>query len=197
MKKVISAILISFLIQTTGCSATKDTNQQPQTPNTSISNNNSSQSNKSVNNSTSKSTDIVTKKVETDVTIYLIALDDNGKSGKKLENGDSIISVKRTIENSNSPLKDTLSLLFSLKDRFYGESGLYNSLYQSNLKVDSAKIENGIATIKLSGKLMLGGVMDNPRVKAQITETSLQFSTVKEVKIFINDKTIDEALSLR
>jgi spore germination protein GerM len=87
--------------------------------------------------------------------------------------------------------------LFSLKDRFYGESGFYNSLYQSNLKVDSAKIENGIATIKLSGNLMLGGVMDNPRVKAQITETALQFSTIKEVRIFINDKTIDEALSLK
>jgi spore germination protein GerM len=196
MKKVIASILISFLVLSTGCSTAKDSSQKPQNTNAGNSNNTSNQSSTGVKDNNTKPADIDTKKA-VDVTIYLIAIDDNGKSGKKLETGDSIVPIKRTIADSNAPLKDTLSLLFSLKDRFYGESGLYNSLYQSNLKVDSAKIENGIATIKLSGNLMLGGVMDNPRVKAQITETALQFSTIKEVRIFINDKTIDEALSLK
>jgi spore germination protein GerM len=196
MKKVIAAILISFLVLSTGCSTAADSNQNPQNTNTGNSHNNSNQSSTAVKDNNTKPADIDAKKA-VDVTIYLIAIDDNGKSGKKLETGDSIVPIKRTIADSNAPLKDALSLLFSLKDRFYGESGLYNSLYQSNLKVDSAKIENGIATIKLLGNLMLGGVMDNPRVKSQITETALQFSTIKEVRIFINDKTIDEALSLK
>jgi hypothetical protein len=55
----------------------------------------------------------------------------------------------------------------------------------------------GKATIKLSGTLMLGGVCDNPRVKAQLEQTALQFSTVKDVAIFINNVTLDQALSLK
>jgi hypothetical protein len=39
--------------------------------------------------------------------------------------------------------------------------------------------------------------MDNPRVKAQIEETALQFSTVKKVSVYLKDKTLDEALSLK
>ena len=197
MKKIMTAILISFLVLTTGCSTYKDSNQAQKDPNP-VSTTNSNQSNTAVSdNNISKPADNNTKKAGTDITIYLIAIDDNGKSGKKMETGDSIIPIKRTIADSSAPLKDTLNLLFSLKDRSYGESGLYNSLYQSNLKVESASIVNSVATVKLSGNFVLGGVMDNPRVKAQITETALQFSNIKEVKIFIGDKTIDEALSLK
>ena len=51
--------------------------------------------------------------------------------------------------------------------------------------------------MRLNGTLQLGGVCDNPRVKAQLEQTALQFPTVKSVKYYINDKTLDEALSLK
>lgn len=221
MKKIIQVVIVIALVLTTGCSLVKNSTKTQQDTNsansTSSQNNNSNQNttteddnknsnqnnaaddvnNKPQENSTSNPISDDSKKTSTDVLIYLIAIDDGGKSGKKLATGDSIIKVKRTLTDSKAPLKDTLNLLFSLKDRFYGESGLYNALYQCNLKVENSKIEKGIATIKISGKLMLGGVMDIPRIKAQITETAQQFSTIKEVKVFINDKTIDEALSLK
>jgi hypothetical protein len=45
--------------------------------------------------------------------------------------------------------------------------------------------------------MMLGGECDNPRVQAQIENTVLQFSTVTSADIFLNGKTLAEALSLK
>jgi hypothetical protein len=42
---------------------------------------------------------------------------------------------------------------------------------------------------------MLGGVCDSPRVQAQIEQTALQFSTVSEVEVFVNDTPLEEVLS--
>lgn len=131
----------------------------------------------------------------TEKKIYLVALEDNGKSGKKIGCGDSLIAVNRTISFTNTPLKAVINDLLSIKSEIYGESGLYNSLYQSSLKLDSVVIDNGKSIIKLSGTYKLNGVCDDPRMKGQIEETAKQFSSVKEVAIFVNDKPIDEVLS--
>ncbi|MDF2676914.1 MAG: hypothetical protein K0Q97_1227 [Bacillota bacterium] len=133
----------------------------------------------------------------TKTNIYLVAIEDNGKGGKKLETGDSLIPVELDITPSINPLEATLNNLLSIKDQFYGESGLYNALYQSNLTVDSTVIKDDIAEIRLSGNFALGGVMDGPRAKAQIEETAMQFDNVKSVNIYVDDKTIDDALSLK
>lgn len=131
----------------------------------------------------------------TRVKIFLVAIDDNGKLGKKIGCGDSIVAVERSIPSTQTPLAAALSELFSIHDRNYGQSGLYNALYQSALKVDNATIVSGKATINISGKTQLGGVCDSPRFKAQIEETALQFSTVTQVTIFINNIAIDQLLS--
>ena len=131
----------------------------------------------------------------THVKIFLIAIDDGGKSGKKIGCNDSVVGVERTIPPTQAPLTAALTELFSIHDRNYGQSGLYNILYKSTLKVDGATIVNAKATINLSGKTMLGGVCDNPRFKAQIEETALQFSTVNQVAVFINNLPIDQLLS--
>ncbi len=131
----------------------------------------------------------------TRVKIFLIAIDDNGKSGKKIGCGDSVIAVDRNIAATQTPLAAALNELLAIHDRLYGQSGLYNSLYQSTLKLDSATIVGGKATINITGKTQLGGVCDNPRVKAQIEETALQFSAVTQVAVFINNIPIDQVLS--
>lgn len=134
---------------------------------------------------------------EAQVKIYLIALNDNGKSGKAIGTGDSLVPIERTISTPKMPLKAAFDELLALKEPYYGQSGLYNALYRSNLKLDKATITNGKADIYLSGSLPLGGVMDNPRVENQLNETALQFSTVHEVQIYLNDKTLKDALSLK
>ncbi len=131
------------------------------------------------------------------VKIYLIAVGDNGVSGDLIGCGDSAVSVQVEITPTQGVLKAALLSLLSIKTRDYGESGLYNVFYQSSLQLDSVKIENGTAIIYLSGSLLLGGECDNPRVEAQLTKTALQFSTVQQVSIFINNRPLKDVLSLK
>lgn len=129
------------------------------------------------------------------IKIYLVALEDQGKSGEKIGCGDSLVAVTQEVPQTKAILKESLTKLFAIKDQYYGQSGLYNSLYNSALKLDNVAIVDGVATITLSGQLSLGGVCDNPRALGQIEATAKQFETVKSVKIFLNGKPFSETLS--
>ena len=129
------------------------------------------------------------------VKIYLIAIGDNGASGEQIGCGDSVIAVTRQVPQTQAVLRAALNELLNLKSKDYGQSGLVNSLYQSNLKLDDVYITGGKATVKISGNLSLAGVCDNPRVGAQLNNTVLQFPTVKESEIFINGKPLSDILS--
>jgi hypothetical protein len=131
------------------------------------------------------------------IKIVLIELEGNGQSGPLVGCGDSAIPINVTIPPTQGVLRAALEKLFSAKQQFYGESGYYNALYQSDLQVASVKIEQGKAIIHLTGTVMLGGTCDAPRVEAQIEQTALQFSTVSDVAVFINDVTLEEVLSSR
>jgi LysM repeat protein len=126
----------------------------------------------------------------TRVNIYMIGLND-GSIGC----GDSVVPVRRDVPRTNAPLTAALNLLLSQKSQYYGESGLYNALYQSDLRIAGITRSGGTWTINLTGALRLGGVCDNPRVKAQLEQTALQFSTVQSVRYFINGKPLDTVLS--
>jgi len=131
------------------------------------------------------------------VKIFLIALNDNGQSGVAVGCGDSAIPVTVTIPPTQGVLKAALEKLLSAKKQFYGQSGLYNALYQSDLQVAGVTIEQGKAIVHLTGTMALGGECDAPRFEAQIKQTALQFSTVNDVAVFINDKPLEDVLSLK
>jgi hypothetical protein len=129
--------------------------------------------------------------------IFLIGVSDNGVSGKLVGCGDSVVAANVEVPYTTGVLKAAMTKLLSIKDQNYGQSGLYNALYQSNLKISSLTLKDGVATIHLTGKLTLGGECDNPRVQSQLEETALQFSTVKKVVIYINNVELKKALSLK
>jgi len=131
------------------------------------------------------------------VKIVLIELEGNGQSGPLVGCGDSAIPINVTIPPTQGVLRAALEKLFSAKQQFYGESGYYNALYQSDLAIESVRIEQGNAIIHLTGTIMLGGVCDAPRVQAQIEQTALQFSTVSNVTVFVNDVPLEDVLSSR
>lgn len=131
------------------------------------------------------------------VKIVLIELEGNGQAGPLVGCGDSAIPINVTIPRTQGVLRAALEKLFSAKQQFYGESGYYNALYQSDLQVESVTIEQGKAIIHLTGTIMLGGTCDAPRVEAQIEQTALQFSTVSDVAVFVNDVPLEDALSSR
>jgi hypothetical protein len=132
-----------------------------------------------------------------EVLIFLILRDDNGASGPLVGCGDSAVGVRREIAPTRGVLRAALNELLSLRDEFYGESGLYNALYQSNLTLDDVTIVSGTAMIELSGALVSGGVCDDPRIIAQIEYTARQFSTVRAVEITVNGTDIHDVLSGR
>lgn len=120
--------------------------------------------------------------------------------------GDSVVPV--TVElaapsaSSAAPLAarhtalltGALNELFAVDDRQHARSGLYNALYQSDLELQSAEIADREATIRLTGRLRLGGVCDEPRVKAQLEQTARQFATVDRVSIYVDGVPLDELL---
>jgi hypothetical protein len=131
------------------------------------------------------------------VTIYLVAIDDQGKSGTAVGCGDSLVPVQVQVPPTQAVLRASLDALLGIKEQHYGQSGLYNALYQSDLKVEKISLQDGAATVYLTGTLQLGGECDNPRVQAQLEQTVRQFPSITSFDIFLNDKPLKDALSLK
>ncbi len=132
------------------------------------------------------------------VKIYLIAVGDNGVSGQLIGCGDSLVPVEVPIAPTLGVLRAALEELFKLQgQQYYGQSGLYNALYQSELAIADVAIAGGEARIFLTGTMTLGGECDNPRVEEQLRALALQFSTVEHVSIYINGEPLHDVLSLK
>lgn len=136
--------------------------------------------------------------------IFLVALENKGLNGKEIGCGDSIIAVDgqstKVFDKTTDKISAALTELFSIKTTDYGESGFTNSLAASNLKVESVTMDDQDKShfiVKLSGSLSMGGVCDNPRVEAQISETALQFPEVGSVDLLLNNQALQDAVSLK
>lgn len=131
-----------------------------------------------------------------EITFYLVALEDQGQSGIPIGCGDSLVEVTQPVDPTTQPARAALERLFSFKTQYVGESGLYTALYQSNLQVDSVAIDaDGTAHVALSGQPRLGGTCDVPRFQGQIEQTIQAAPGVKVVEVTINGRPIEEVLS--
>ena len=130
------------------------------------------------------------------IKIYLVAVGDDGKTGKKIGCGDSLIAVTRTIKKTAVPLAAAIRELLQTPQHpnVDGSPNLENFWKGRNLKVRSVSIVNRTATIRLSGALSVAGVCDEPRIESQIDATARQFPTVKKVKVFIGKQTLAAAI---
>lgn len=128
-----------------------------------------------------------------EVKVYLVAVGDNGKKGKKIGCEDSLVPVTRTIKSAGEPLRATIEELLAVPHEYSKELGNY--WWGKNLKVKSVAIADGVATIHISGEgPFVAGVCDEPRIIEQIEETAKQFPAVKKVKVFVNNQTLAEAI---
>lgn len=124
----------------------------------------------------------------TQTQIYLIALNTGGSVGC----GDSTVPYTVSIEPTVAPLTAALNQLFTIGTQPFG---YYNALGSSSLRVQGIDIDDGVATIALTGNLSLGGVCDAPRVEAQLRQTALQYRTINSVNILINGQPLANLLS--
>lgn len=128
-----------------------------------------------------------------DVKIYLVDLDDAGKSRKKIGCGDSLVAVTRTVKASGTPLKAALQELVATPREYNGQLGNY--VFGPDLKVKSVSLSKGTATIRFSGDIAVAGICDMPRITEQIEATAKQFPTVKRVRVFVGNRTLKDAIS--
>jgi len=131
----------------------------------------------------------------TSVQIALIALEDNGATGKKIGCNDSVVLIDQEVPATTAPLRAALLQLLSIDEPTYGASGLHTALADKDIELADVSIADGEAIIELEGNLSLGGVCEAPRIQAQLVETALQFPTVNEVTILLNDEPLEEVLS--
>jgi hypothetical protein len=131
------------------------------------------------------------------IKLFFVALGDAGRSGKKIGCDDSLVAVDRAIPTTDTPLAAAIAELVSLRDKHHGQSGLSNALAQSSLKVQSVKVVDGTAEIRLAGSITLSGACDAPRVDSQIRETALQFPAITRVSVFVNDVPLERVLSAK
>jgi hypothetical protein len=130
------------------------------------------------------------------IMIYLVAVGDDGKTGKKIGCGDSLIAVSRTINKTAAPLTAAIRGLLQTPQHpgVDGNPKLENFWKGRNLKVRSVFIVNHTATIRLSGEPSVAGVCDEPRIESQIDATARQFPTVKRVKVFLGNQILAAAI---
>lgn len=128
--------------------------------------------------------------------LTFIAVGDEGVSGPPIGCGDSAVPVPITT-TTIAPLGEVMGAQLAEKNTFYGQSGLSNTLAQSNLTYESATITDGHATVRLSGRLSSGGVCDIPRITAQLTAPALQFDNIDTVTVLVDGVPLETLLSLR
>jgi hypothetical protein len=131
------------------------------------------------------------------VTLYLVALGDDGRIGRPIGCNDSLVPVEVEVGPTRTPLRSVLEQLLLIENATQGDTKLYNALDRSDLTIDDVTLDGSKAVIALSGDLRLGGVCDAPRVEEQIRATALHFSTVTKVDVSINGMPLEEVLSAR
>ncbi|HKQ99901.1 MAG TPA: GerMN domain-containing protein, partial [Pyrinomonadaceae bacterium] len=191
----IACLLLLTLLAATACSpasnTTSETKTETQTTNAQASTPAATQAGTGTAATTAATTPTPPAMVE-EVKIYLVAVGDNGKKGKKIGCEDSLIAVTRKIKPTEAPLKAAIEELLSTQHE-EDSKGLSNYWWGEKLKLKSVSITDGAATIHITGEgPYVAGICDVPRITEQIEETAKQFPTVKSVKVFVNGKPLEE-----
>ena len=129
------------------------------------------------------------------VNIYMIALNDNGRLGKRIGCGDSVVPVRVAINPTQNVMRAAFNQLFAVTSSTY--AGRHNALTRSTLSAGRITVTNGRARVELFGSIAVNGVCDTPRVVAQIQETALQFPNVRAVTVLVEGVPIEDVLSER
>jgi hypothetical protein len=131
------------------------------------------------------------------LTVYYVAVGDNGVSGPRIGCGDSLVATTTAPVRFTDQVGPSVGTLLANKSRDVGMSGLINVLYQSNLTYVAGELDGSTITIWLTGQFMLGGVCDIPRAKAQLEYTAMAASGATSAQVFVNGRPIDQVLSLK
>lgn len=124
------------------------------------------------------------KKIESmDIKIYF----GNRKENSNDENCNQVYEVERRISKTQSVAKETLLELIAGTTLEDEDDGFFSEI-SKEAKINKINIKNEIAEADFSQELLDGieGSCEKETIKAQISETLMQFPAVKDVKITVN-----------
>lgn len=131
------------------------------------------------------------------LTVYYVAMGDNGASGPMIGCGDSLVATQTAPTSFTDKVAASIRALLANRSRTIGQSGLVNVLYQSTLNYAGESFDGTTVTVYLTGQFMLAGECDDPRAKAQLENTAMTAAGAKQAAVIINGQPIDQALSLK
>jgi hypothetical protein len=126
-----------------------------------------------------------------EVQVFLVALDDGGRRGRRIGCDDSLVPVARKAP-AGDLFKATIEELLTLPREY--EGGLRNYWAGEGLRVERAVIIGDLATVRISGTLPVAGICDQPRIEEQIKATALQFRGVRNVNVYLNGQKLADAI---
>ncbi|MCD4852892.1 GerMN domain-containing protein [Arthrobacter sp. AK01] len=128
--------------------------------------------------------------------VYYVAIDDGGSRGVRFGCNDSLVPV-RGVAVPGDPLTVALGRLLEAGMPVDSDAALYDALAGSSLRYLSGYMSGATVVVNLSGSLRPGGVCDIPRIQAQLTHTIVSASGASRAEIYVNGRTLTEALSVR
>lgn len=141
--------------------------------------------------------------------IFLVELDRGGESaegaaapatGDTFGCGDRLRAVVVPVTTEGLATEARIAAALGSLLEASGGQGLYTALERSELAVERVEAVAGVAglfRVHLTGQLRLGGVCDNPRVRAQLEATARQFAGVDDVEIEIGGEPLEALLTGR
>ncbi|MEZ2391455.1 GerMN domain-containing protein [bacterium RCC_150] len=128
--------------------------------------------------------------------VYFVAIGDAGNRGARFGCGDSLVGTRLPSSTGNDPLAAAMEELLSPGDAA-SRAGLYNALSGSALRYVSGYLDGSTAVVNLTGSLRPGGVCDNPRIEAQLTQTAVANTGASRAEIYVDGTPLAALLSLR
>jgi hypothetical protein len=129
-----------------------------------------------------------------EVRLYLVALDDRGRRGRKIGCDDSLVPVTRRAAAAAGGDRLRAAVEALIAEPREGEGGLGNYWHSEDLRVASAAVRGGTATIRVRGTLPVAGICDEPRIEEQINATARAVPGVRRVQVFVNGVSLRRAI---
>ncbi len=123
----------------------------------------------------------------TTLKLAMILDGDDGKNGKKIGCGDSLVFVEKQVPHTVATLTAAMTELLATKQSVVGSMSASNPLSRSTLSLVGATVApDGTATVKIQGTIAIAGVCESPRIEAQVEETALAVPGVTKVIVELN-----------
>ncbi|WP_448003588.1 GerMN domain-containing protein [Agromyces bauzanensis] len=131
------------------------------------------------------------------LTLYYVALGDDGASGEPLGCGDSLVPFTTEPVTTDDVLRSSMERLLADSDRNLGGSGLYSALPGGTLSYVDGSVDGGTVTVELTGRPAPAGVCDNPRIEAQLERTAMAATDASDGLVLVDGVPIADVLSLK